>query len=126
MSQESPLQNTVIPEDVLIVLPVRDSVLFPGVVLPIAITGKLARGRRAGSRAHAAPHRLGSAIRDRCRSRRNCTRVGTIASIVRFVTAADGTHHLIAQGEQRFTRARLRERRSVSWSRASSRIGSPR
>jgi len=30
-------------------------------------------------------------------------RVGTVASIVRFVTAADGTHHLIAQGEQRFT-----------------------
>jgi ATP-dependent Lon protease len=29
--------------------------------------------------------------------------VGTVASIVRFVTAADGTHHLIAQGEQRFT-----------------------
>src|SRR6202034_2711685 len=30
-------------------------------------------------------------------------RVGTVASIVRFVTAPDGTHHLIAQGEQRFT-----------------------
>ncbi len=29
--------------------------------------------------------------------------MGTVASIVRFVTAADGTHHLIAQGEQRFT-----------------------
>ncbi len=30
-------------------------------------------------------------------------RVGTVASIVRFITAADGTHHLIAQGEERFT-----------------------
>ena len=30
-------------------------------------------------------------------------RVGTVASIVRFVTAGDGTHHLIAQGEERFT-----------------------
>ena len=39
--------------------------------------------------------------------------VGTAASIVRFVTAGDGTHHLIAQGEERFTRARLREPRSV-------------
>ena len=28
---------SVVPEDVLIVLPVRDLVLFPGVVLPIAI-----------------------------------------------------------------------------------------
>ena len=26
-------------EDVLIILPVRDTVLFPGVVLPIAISG---------------------------------------------------------------------------------------
>jgi ATP-dependent Lon protease len=30
-------------------------------------------------------------------------RIGTAASIVRFVTAGDGTHHLIAQGEERFT-----------------------
>ena len=42
MSNESPLPNTVIPEDVLIILPVRDTVLFPGVVLPIALTGKRA------------------------------------------------------------------------------------
>jgi ATP-dependent Lon protease len=30
-------------------------------------------------------------------------RVGTAATIVRFITAPDGTHHLIAQGEERFT-----------------------
>ncbi len=30
-------------------------------------------------------------------------RVGSSASIVRFITAADGSHHLIAQGEERFT-----------------------
>jgi len=30
-------------------------------------------------------------------------RVCTAASIVRFITAPDGTHHLIAQGEERFT-----------------------
>src|SRR6185437_11952690 len=29
-------------------------------------------------------------------------RIGTVASIARFVTAADGVHHLICQGEQRF------------------------
>jgi ATP-dependent Lon protease len=33
----------------------------------------------------------------------NSHRVGTAASIVRFITAPDGTHHLIAQGEERFT-----------------------
>ncbi len=30
-------------------------------------------------------------------------RVGTAASIVRFITAPDGTHHVICQGEERFT-----------------------
>jgi ATP-dependent Lon protease len=30
-------------------------------------------------------------------------RVGTSASIVRFITAQDGSHHLICQGEERFT-----------------------
>src|SRR4029077_6382007 len=29
--------------------------------------------------------------------------IGTAATIVRFITAPDGTHHLIAQGEERFT-----------------------
>jgi len=33
----------------------------------------------------------------------NLHRVGTAASIVRFITGAGGTHHLIAQGEERFT-----------------------
>ena len=33
----------------------------------------------------------------------NLHHVGTAASIVRFITAPDGTHHLIAQGEERFT-----------------------
>jgi len=29
-------------------------------------------------------------------------RIGTVASIVRYVTAQDGTHHLVVQGERRF------------------------
>jgi len=29
-------------------------------------------------------------------------RVGTVASIVRYITAPDGTHHLVCQGERRF------------------------
>ena len=39
-TSENQPQNTVLPEDVLIILPVRDLVLFPGVVLPIAVSGK--------------------------------------------------------------------------------------
>jgi ATP-dependent Lon protease len=89
-------------EDVLIVLPVKHTVLFPGVVLPIAIQGKAALAaaqeavrtqRRVGLLLQTGDESTGAAL----------ARVGTAASIVRFITAPDGTHHLIAQGEERFT-----------------------
>jgi ATP-dependent Lon protease len=94
----------VIPEDVLIILPVRDTVLFPGVVLPIALTGK--RALAAAQEAVRTQRRVGLVLQSEAGDEPapdQLHRVGTVASIVRFVTAADGTHHLIAQGEQRFT-----------------------
>src|SRR6202023_1182300 len=92
-------------EDILIVLPMRDLVLFPGVVLPIAIHGK--RALAAAQEAVRTQRRVGlllqkdPAIEDP--ETDGLHQVGTAASIVRFITAADGTHHLICQGEQRFT-----------------------
>jgi len=88
----------------LLILPVRDIVLFPGVVLPIAVN-------RPGSTAVAQ-----EAVRTRSRigfllqkdpsiedpHPADLHRIGTVASIARFVTGADGVHHLICQGEQRF------------------------
>jgi len=96
---------TPLAEDVLIVLPVRDLVLFPGVVLPIAIQGK--RALAAAQEAVRTQRRVGlllqkdPAIEDP--ETDGLHEIGTAASIVRFITAADGTHHLICQGEQRFT-----------------------
>ena len=29
-------------------------------------------------------------------------RIGTVANLVRYVTAPDGSHHLVCQGDQRF------------------------
>jgi ATP-dependent Lon protease len=92
-------------EDVLIVLPVRSAVLFPGVVLPIAITDKLAI---AGAQEAVRTQRrvgllLQSDLSAEEASPEGLHRVGTAASIVRFITAPDGTHHLVAQGEERFT-----------------------
>jgi ATP-dependent Lon protease len=93
------------PEDVLIVLPVRDLVLFPGVVLPIAIQGK--RALAAAQEAVRTQRRVGLLLQKDPAIENPETdglyQVGTAASIVRFITAADGTHHLICQGEQRFT-----------------------
>jgi ATP-dependent Lon protease len=92
-------------EDVLIILPVRDFVLFPGVVLPIAISGTHALA--AAQEAVRTQRRVGVVLQKDPTVEEPDTdglhRVGTAASIVRFVTAADGTHHLICQGEERFT-----------------------
>jgi ATP-dependent Lon protease len=93
------------PEDVLIILPVRDLVLFPGVVLPIAVQGR--RALAAAQEAVRTQRRVGLLLQKDPAIEEPETdglnRVGTAASIVRFITAADGTHHLICQGEQRFT-----------------------
>jgi ATP-dependent Lon protease len=104
MSSENVLADTPATEDVLIVLPVRDTVLFPGVVLPIALTGK--RAVAAAQEAVRTQRRVGLVLQSESADEPGpdqLHRVGTVASIVRFVTAPDGTHHLIAQGEQRFT-----------------------
>ncbi|HEX4243698.1 MAG TPA: endopeptidase La [Steroidobacteraceae bacterium] len=106
-------------EDVLIILPVDNAVLFPGVVLPIAVSGEHAlaaaqeavrtqrrvglllaaeRTAPAGARADDAEAHPAAKPFDR-----ELHRVGTSATIVRFITAQDGTHHLICQGEERFT-----------------------
>src|SRR5580693_5135372 len=101
-------------EDVLIILPVSNTVLFPGVVLPIAISGNAALA--AAQEAVRTQRRVGllladsgattptsAAQADAAPAPETLHRVGTAASIVRFITAPDGTHHLIAQGEERFT-----------------------
>ncbi len=107
-------------EDVLIILPVNNTVLFPGVVLPIAIAGNAALAaaqeavrtqRRVGLLLQTEPsaEAPGAAVPGAATPGsaapgiENLHRVGTAASIVRFITAPDGTHHLIAQGEERFT-----------------------
>ncbi|MFI4868144.1 MAG: endopeptidase La [Steroidobacterales bacterium] len=95
----------VVGDDVLIILPVRNSVLFPQVVLPIAI--KRERSVAGAQEAVKAGRKVGLLLqRDPDQDdpgAEGLYPVGTMATIVRYVTAADGTHHLICQGEQRFS-----------------------
>jgi ATP-dependent Lon protease len=92
-------------EDVLIILPVRNTVLFPQVVLPIAIQRE--RTVAGAQEAVRSRRKVGLLLqRDAGEDEpavEGLHRVGTVASIVRYVTAADGSHHLICQGEQRFS-----------------------
>src|SRR4051812_1417450 len=93
-----------LPDDALILLPVRNVVLFPGVVLPLSI----ARPKSiAASQEAVRTNRPAGIILQRDETVEDPTaadlhQVGTIASILRYVTAPDGTHHVVCQGEQRF------------------------
>src|SRR4051812_40702395 len=93
-----------LPEDMLIVLPVRNMVLFPGVILPVAIKRDktvagaqeaVRTGGKVGFLLQKDPEMEDPTLDD-------LQRIGTAASIVRYITAPDGTHHLVAQGERRF------------------------
>jgi ATP-dependent Lon protease len=92
-------------EDVLIILPLANSVGFPGVVLPITVSGKAALA--AAQEAVRTQRRVGLLLQNDAGidepGPENLHRVGTVATIVRFITAPDGTHHLICQGEERFS-----------------------
>jgi ATP-dependent Lon protease len=92
-------------EDVLIILPVHNAVLFPGVILPVAVKGDAALA--AAQEAVRTQRRVGLLLQTEDTNGAalpdGLHRVGTAASIVRFITAADGTHHVICQGEERFT-----------------------
>jgi ATP-dependent Lon protease len=91
-------------EDVLIILPVRNMVLFPQVVLPLAMRRE--RSVAAAQEAVKSGRKVGLLLQKDAEqddpTPDGLHRIGTIATIVRYVTAADGTHHLICQGEQRF------------------------
>jgi ATP-dependent Lon protease len=93
-----------LPEDMLIILPVRNMVLFPGVVLPVAIKrDKTVAGAQEAVRTEA---KVGFLLQKNAETEDpgfdDLHRVGTAASIVRYITAPDGTHHLVCQGERRF------------------------
>src|SRR5437588_5629842 len=93
-----------IPEDALIILPTRNLVLFPGLVMPINV------GREASvaavQEAVRSKRRIGVVLQQNAAtenpSSTDLHEVGTAAAIVRYLTAPDGTHHLVCQGQQRF------------------------
>jgi ATP-dependent Lon protease len=93
-----------LPADAMIIMPVRNFVLFPGVVMPVTIGRPKSVG--AAQQAVREQRQIGILMqRDATLddpSPVDMHRMGTVANIVRYVTAPDGGHHLICQGEQRF------------------------
>src|SRR6202035_4354016 len=96
-------RQPVIPEDATIILPVRNMLLFPGLVLPLTI------GRpssiAAAQQAARSGRKVGLLLQDdpgiEQPGPEHLRRVGTIAEILRYVTSED-THYVICRGLQRF------------------------
>src|SRR5208337_1299089 len=97
-------QSPPLPPDAHIIVPVRGMVLFPGTVLPIALARP--RSVMAAQRAVREQKPVGIVMQRNAEVEDplpvDLHRMGTVANIVRYITAPDGTHHLICQGEQRF------------------------
>jgi ATP-dependent Lon protease len=93
-----------LPADVLPLVPVRNLVLFPGTVVPITMArprsiGAAQAGVR-GERPIGVVLQREAGVEDP--GPLDLHRVGTTANVLRYMTAPDGNHHLICQGQQRF------------------------
>ena len=104
---ESPATETPTPtvsDDMLVILPVRNIVLFPGTVLPIGMNREASIA--AAQEVVRAERKLGVLLqRDSDKDEvtgDDLHRIGTVASVLRYVTGQDGAHHLVLQGERRF------------------------
>ncbi|HSH99178.1 MAG TPA: endopeptidase La [Reyranella sp.] len=104
MNATSPTAGAPSQPDALIVVPTRNMVLYPEMVLPLTI------GRASSVAA------VQQAVREQRqivlvlqRNPENSQpgpddlyRIGTVANVLRYVTSPEGGHHLVVQGVQRF------------------------
>jgi ATP-dependent Lon protease len=93
-----------LPPEAVIVVPVRETVLFPEIVLPLTLDGREAI---AAAQQAVRAQRQFAVVLQRDRTAENpgpaeMHRTGVVANLLRYVTAPDGAHHLICQGVQRF------------------------
>ena len=93
-----------LPADALIIVPVRSTVLFPGLVLPITVGRP--KSVAAAQQAVREQRPVGILMQRDPEvadpSAVDMHRMGTVANVVRYLPAPDGSNHLVCQGEQRF------------------------
>jgi ATP-dependent Lon protease len=93
-----------IPDDALIILPARNVVMFPGLVIPMQI------GRERSRVAAQEAVRLEKPIGILLQSAPDIDEptpdqlhwVGSSAAVIRYITTPDGIHHAVVKGLQRF------------------------
>ena len=100
-----------LPSDALIIVPVRNLVLFPGLIAPLTLARK--ESIVAAQEAVKAQKPIGILLQRHPEveepGAKDLYTVGTSATILRYVTAPDGTHNLVVQGDRRFRVAEFLE-----------------
>jgi len=100
---EAEMNNEEVP-DVLPILPLRNTVLFPGVVIPITVgrdkSIKLIRDANKGDRMIGVVSQQDVGVEDPTFDQLN--RVGTVALIIKMLQMPDGNTTVIIQGKKRF------------------------
>jgi len=93
-----------LPDDTLIIVPVRNVVLFPGMVFPLTVGRE--RSRAAAHEAARLERPLGVLLQSKPDvdqpGPQDLHWVGTTATVLRYITTPDGTHHAVCQGVSRF------------------------
>jgi ATP-dependent Lon protease len=93
-----------IPEDAVIIVPVRNVVLFPGMVFPLTVGRE--RSRAAAQEAVRSQGPLGVLLQSKPEVEEpgpdDLHWIGTTATVLRYITAPDGSHHAICKGMKRF------------------------
>ncbi|TMH98124.1 MAG: endopeptidase La [Betaproteobacteria bacterium] len=93
-----------LPEDALIVVPMRNTVLFPGVISPITIGRKSSVA--AAQEAVRSEKKIGFLLQRDAKKDEvwpdDLHWVGTAGQVVRYITGQEGAHHLVVQGTSRF------------------------
>jgi len=95
---------TTISDDMLLIVPMRNIVLFPGVVAPVAMKrpGSVAAAQEAVRSGRQIGFLLQKDADEDAPGTDGLNHIGTVANVLRYVTGTDGIHHLIVQGERRF------------------------
>lgn len=103
-SEDEEQMNNEETPPVLPILPIRNTVLFPGVVLPITVARdksiKLIQDAYKGDRTIGVMAQNNSDIEDP--SMVDLNKVGTVANIIRMLRMPDGSTTVIIQGKKRF------------------------
>jgi ATP-dependent Lon protease len=107
-SSASPSKNNfpgrkALPEDAMIIVPMRSTVLFPGVISPVTVgrPGSVAAAQEAVK----SERKIGFLLqRDSHKDKvgpEDLYWVGVSGQVVRYITGGEGAHHLVVQGAQR-------------------------